>query len=525
MIKKFFASPLVFTLLFAIYPILHLYSINVDEVGLEEPALFVAFLIVVLILLFFVFKVFYESDLKSALATSGFFLLFFSYGHVLDLVMDWKIGIFSSESGKWIIDWTFGQEKYIALFVVIALILWLLVLRRVRSIPVSLPNILNLVALILMVFPTFQIARYQVTSQGEKPWVKELSQDFGSEKNIQDLPDIYYIIPDGYASRGVLMQYYNYDNKDFLDSLTNKGFYVAEDAHSNYAMTSLSIPSALNLGYINFLTDILGEDNRSHSAAGDLLDSNPVKVRLKNLGYKWITFDSNFRSAMKKNTDLLLSNKEYGTEFLYTAVNTTPLRTFLNNQERVSPYEIHRNKILFGFTAMKDIAKIIGPTFTLGHIIAPHPPFVFDEQGNLPSQVDGFTFTEHHSDDESVNRARYVDQLKFVNKKLLETIDDIFKNSEKPPIIIIQSDHGPYSRYISYDKNDPDKRRRVRLGIVNAYYFPNQRYSDLYQDITPVNSFRVVLNEFFGGEYPLVEDKSYYSTYGAPYKFQEIPFE
>ena len=34
---------------------------------------------------------------------------------------------------------------------------------------------------------------------------------------------------------------------------------------------------------------------------------------------------------------------------------------------------------------------------------------------------------------------------------------------------------------------------------------------DLYPTITPINSFRVVFNSYFGTNYPLLEDQSYYA--------------
>ena len=36
------------------------------------------------------------------------------------------------------------------------------------------------------------------------------------------------------------------------------------------------------------------------------------------------------------------------------------------------------------------------------------------------------------------------------------------------------------------------------MGVLNAYYLPNRDHRRLYLDITPVNSFRVVLTTLFG---------------------------
>ena len=51
-----------------------------------------------------------------------------------------------------------------------------------------------------------------------------------------------------------------------------------------------------------------------------------------------------------------------------------------------------------------------------------------------------------------------------------------------------------------------------RMSILNAYYVNDQAKKDLYATITPVNTFRVVFNNYFGTTYPLLEDKSYHTS-------------
>jgi hypothetical protein len=63
------------------------------------------------------------------------------------------------------------------------------------------------------------------------------------------------------------------------------------------------------------------------------------------------------------------------------------------------------------------------------------------------------------------------------------------------------------------------------MSILNAYFFPDRKYDGLYPDITPVNSFRVVLDTFFGARLGLLPDKSYFSTWGEPYRFMDVTDE
>ena len=63
---------------------------------------------------------------------------------------------------------------------------------------------------------------------------------------------------------------------------------------------------------------------------------------------------------------------------------------------------------------------------------------------------------------------------------------------------------------------------KERMSILNAYYFPGQKYEGLYGRISPVNSFRVVLNSYFGAKLRLLPDRSFFSTWPEPYQFIDV---
>ena len=50
---------------------------------------------------------------------------------------------------------------------------------------------------------------------------------------------------------------------------------------------------------------------------------------------------------------------------------------------------------------------------------------------------------------------------------------------------------------------------KERASILNAFYFPDQDYSQLYQSITPVNNFRTVLRQYFDVDIENLPDKTY----------------
>jgi hypothetical protein len=157
------------------------------------------------------------------------------------------------------------------------------------------------------------------------------------------------------------------------------------------------------------------------------------------------------------------------------------------------------------------------PTFTFVHIVSPHHPYVFDRDGNKLKTYD----KRFDKPDSWYNREGYINQLIFINKKTKETVYNIISQSESPPIIIIQSDHGPGA--VAGTDTVSKEMFEVRMGILNAYYLPEKGNKILYESITPVNSFRKIFNHYFGANYQILEDKSYFSNYKNYFEYIPKP--
>ena len=93
------------------------------------------------------------------------------------------------------------------------------------------------------------------------------------------------------------------------------------------------------------------------------------------------------------------------------------------------------------------------------------------------------------------------------------------------PIIIIQADHSTASGFTNYIMNDEyvtTKMLQERMRIFNTYYLPSFEYIQLYDSITPVNTFRIIFNHYFDTNYELLNNKSYFSTSQAPFRFVDV---
>jgi hypothetical protein len=167
-----------------------------------------------------------------------------------------------------------------------------------------------------------------------------------------------------------------------------------------------------------------------------------------------------------------------------------------------------------------------GPLFVFVHLFPPHPPFVFGPDGEprQTSSVYGLTDGRgwHERTGGSVEQYMqgYRDQVAFVNARLTRVIEALLARSHRPPVIVVMSDHGPRS---APDEEDFGAGAvRERLSILAACHLPDGGGGQLYDTISPVNVFRVVLNRTFDARLPLLPDRHYRSRPGRPYDLVDV---
>ena len=96
-----------------------------------------------------------------------------------------------------------------------------------------------------------------------------------------------------------------------------------------------------------------------------------------------------------------------------------------------------RERVLCIFSELPEIhSKSDKPIFVLAHIMLPHGPYVWGPNGEH-KRIDSLSVLDVEED-----KHDYLDQLKFTNKMVQETVDRIIDENKSPKIIIIQSDHG-----------------------------------------------------------------------------------
>jgi len=508
-------------LLFAVFFVLAFYSANITEASFSEiwMPLFAAlgFTLLLLVIAFLLIGLILKLqtppessqpyriwDLKkAAVVASIIIVLNFTYGHIL-MALGGEVSVFSA----------LLPLIWLILFIVSGY--FIVKTRRDLHKPTV---VLNIIAVSLVIIPIVSIITSQITSSAEysnaagkteTPVVALVEPDTS--------PDIYYIIMDRYASASTLREVYGYDNSEFIDYLSNKGFYVANESQANYTTTYDSLPSSLNL---DFLHEAVGEELIRVRPWRPMLQDYTVWRSLKSVGYEFVHFGSWYQATRENAYADINYNSYWLPEFTMRFFQTT-LPYFIAVALNIidDEHEMVYESILYTFDNLAEIPDIKEPTYTFAHILIPHHPYVFDREGNYQTLIEA---------EEKSETDNYIDQLIAANNMLMELIDELLATSEVPPIIILQADEGPFpggqemweATHYGWEEATTTELRQ-KMGILNAYYLPNVDEGVLYQSITPVNSFRLIFNLYFDTDLELLPDNSYARQVNNSDKFFNI---
>jgi hypothetical protein len=400
---------------------------------------------------------------------------------------------------------------------------------------------LNAASLVLVVLQVVELSyAYIETSYAASQPVK-FQSGLTLKTNIKDMPDVYVIVLDTYMRSDALKQDLGYDNSPFINQLTNLGFYVAKCGHPDYTFTYASISALLNMRYIPqaYANDVW-DDFSDNGFWSNLLKNNEVRAQLKSVGYKTVAFQEEYPLVQFDNSDVLIGEDHpsidsaylYPFEVVYqqsTAaiilnaldpsgkVESFIQKTFINqakssldlsglrgpNKDFVATHIISTDFILDHIT---DVPAIAGPKFTYVHLFVPHAPFVYGPDGQIETDPGYYGGDRAGATTEAYQLKGYVNQVQYIDKRIVPILQTVISKSNNPPIIILMGDHGL-----------ENLNRRTDL---LAYYLPKNGSARLYPSISPVNSFRLIFDEYFGGNYPLLPDKTYISdTLTAPDPF------
>jgi hypothetical protein len=507
----------VYPFLFAVYPVVYLFARNLYETPARELVAPVALALAASAAVWVALRLALRDPAKAGLVTVLAILAFATS----PMAPGWVDDQLSELSRIWVLrDIRVWPPLTIGAVLAVALALAVVVV-RLRDPRASTPY-LNTFAALLIALPLAEITwalvhePARVSSGGPRA-------RFATAHPTGRLPDVYYIVLDGYARTDVMKGQFGFDNEPFLERLERKGFYVARRSTANYCQTPLCMSSALSAAYLN---DAIPADSHDKSQLYDWIGDGAVVRTLRGLGYRFVSLATGFFETDQKGADHYLAPYQSLSGFHAMLLAQTPLAGLLPHPSLQDAYTMTRDRTLFLFDQVPEVAHRDGPTFTFAHILGPHPPFVFGPDGEDVSPrgqsyylSDGDVYKGHYGDEASYVRG-YRGEAEYLTGQVERMIDRILATSPEPPVIILQSDHGSGLHLETESLEGTDLRER--MSILNAYYLPGGGERALYPSISPVNSFRVVFNTYFGAGLDLLPDRCYYSTWAYPFTFVDV---
>lgn len=408
------------------------------------------------------------------------------------------------------------QEAFSApLYIVGALIVAVLAARPIKN-----AEALNVLSLLLLLLSLSNLGIRILTAH------RAIQVDSSEARPVKAgrLPDIYYIILDGFGRQDALKSKIGFDSTPLIDGLTQRGFVVAKESRANYCQTEISLASSLNLEFVQALISE-AKDAKDRKPLHDLIADNRLTRMARANGYATVGISTGFPPVSFPGVDLHLEQSTRLNLLENTLIQMTP---FAGAELPGISMRVQRRDMIIGaFASLADVAgNSAKPKLVLTHILAPHPPFVFNADGSLPPRRGLFGYWDGSdyihfvgTKDDYING--YRGQAQYISAKVLAAVDAIISKTSVRPIIVIQGDHGSK---VGFDQNELTKTDTEEcFPILNALLVPEAVATDIQPDLSPVNTFRIIANHLFGSKLALRPNRHWYSPFTRPFDFTAIP--
>ena len=317
-------------------------------------------------------------------------------------------------------------------------------------------------------------------------------------------PNIYLLLFDEYPSSLALKESYGFNND--LDSfLLQKNFNLQKKSRSNYNFTPFSMASLLNMSYLSGIQNVKAVTPEDYLRTYELIKEGSVMRYLDIQGYdirNYSIFDLAGHPTLIKQSLLPLNTMLISERTIipylrrdigWIFINRFPLNIFFKNHFLE---ELKNNEKIISLVKSTSAEHKDRPVFVYAHLELPHAPYFFNQYGQ---PRDSKRVYEEFVGKVPVLVTHYLDYVVYTNTRIRELINTILEH-DPGGVILLLGDHG----YRPAGKSDPQKL----FQNMNAVYMPDKNYNGLYDSVTNVNEFRILLNKLFNQHFELLKDST-----------------
>ncbi len=347
-----------------------------------------------------------------------------------------------------------------------------------------------------------------------------------------DYPDIYVLVLDGYTRQDVLRDLYGYNNHPFLQSMRDKGFHVANTSLANYPSTLLCLTACMNFDYLHTLAPEAARAQGDLRDVAELYHGNRVYRILRQAGYELIALPPGMELLEPRGeVDLYIRPHDVLSEFEMVLANRTVAARTLqlwNHARHRDPLNlrevVERRRIHYVFDGLRAIPQEEAgrPRFVHAYVSMPGPPFLFDRRGGraeIPTE-DGRQWTPFFQLSWPEYIRAYREQLHYANQELSEAVEAILEHSPEPPVIVVTSTKGMGILHPELATRPPSQTL-ANLTMVHIPGMTEQTQAALNGEVSLVNVFRIVLNDVFDTDLPLLDNEVVWTSEDAPFSTGE----
>ncbi len=329
-----------------------------------------------------------------------------------------------------------------------------------------------------------------------------------------DAPDIYLVLLDGYPRSDELAREIGVDNGSFLASMEQLGFDVADESHSNYGRTALTLSSMFSARAVTDLlsnppSDVPGQAR----ALSKLINSGSELQVARSRGYEIVSIPSPVDYVSLFAADRVLTSP-FATEFELTLTEQDLARRIAPDARHWLFLDQHRQRILSTFATLADMPAQPSsrPRLVFAHVLSPHAPIAFGASGE-EVMLSGceWTLCPEPSPLPEAFRADYANQIQYLDGLVVSTAAAMVRGDTRPAVIVFFSDHG--SRLNGTKDSTFDN--------LLLSYTPG-RPGLLPRDATPINVLPRLLNAYAGTNEPLAAEDQYVNPIGGFFPLQQV---